>query len=269
MKAKRTTANKYVVDAVARALDVLEGFKDSEEVSLRDISKRAGLNKSRAFRLLYTLSERGYVERTMDGQRYKLGLKLFEHATKFRRDLKRIAQPCMRQLHVRFNETINLAVLHNGEVLYVELLESSRPFRMSAMIGSRMPIHSTALGKAMLAHSPDHEIVAFLEQLTPPDSRKLKKELETVRQCGYALDHEENEPGVACIGAPILDLTGSAIAAMSLSGPVGRVLKQEKEIGATLIGFCREISRYMGFVGSTAGQTQEGSQESLRAEGSA
>ena len=59
MKAKRTTANKYVVDAVARALDVLEGFRDSEEVSLRDISKRAGLNKSRAFRLLYTLSERG------------------------------------------------------------------------------------------------------------------------------------------------------------------------------------------------------------------
>ncbi len=250
MKAKRTTANKYVVDAVARALDVLEGFKDSEEVSLRDISKRAGLNKSRAFRLLYTLSERGYVERTMDGQRYKLGLKLFEHATKFRRDLKRIAQPFMRQLHVRFNETINLAVLHNGEVLYVELLESSRPFRMSAMIGSRMPIHSTALGKAMLAHSPGHEITAFLDQLAPPPSRKLKKEL-------------------ACIGAPILDLTGSAIAAMSLSGPVGRVLKQEKEIGATLIGFCREISRYMGFVGGPAGQTHDGSQESLRAEGSA
>src|SRR6266436_1278555 len=252
MKAKRTTSNKYVVDAVARALDVLEGFKDSEEVSLRDISKRAGLNKSRAFRLLYTLSERGYVERTMDGQRYKLGLKLFEHATKFRRDLKRIAQPFMRQLHVRFNETINLAVLHNGEVLYVELLESSRPFRMSAMIGSRMPIHSTALGKAMLAHSPGHEIATFLGQLTPPHSRKLKKEL-----------------GVACIGAPILDLTGSAIAAMSLSGPVGRVLKQEKEIGATLIGFCREISRYMGFVGGPAGQTQEGSQVSLRAQGSA
>jgi len=72
------------------------------------MSKRTGLNKSRTFRLLYTLSERGYVERTMDGQRYKLGLKLFEHATKFRRDLKRIAQPFMRQMHARFNETINL-----------------------------------------------------------------------------------------------------------------------------------------------------------------
>ena len=87
MKVKRTTASKYVVDALDRALDVLEGFKDSEEVSLRDMSKRTGLNKSRTFRLLYTLSERGYVERTVDGQRYKLGLKLFEHATKFRPSL--------------------------------------------------------------------------------------------------------------------------------------------------------------------------------------
>ncbi len=269
MKVKRTTASKYVVDALDRALDVLEGFKDSEEVSLRDMSKRTGLNKSRTFRLLYTLSERGYVERTVDGQRYKLGLKLFEHATKFRRDLKRIAQPFMRQTHARYNETINLAVLHNGEVLYVELLESSRPFRMAAMIGSRMPIHSTALGMAMLAHSPEHEITAFLQQLTPPHSRKLKKELELVRQRGYALDREENEPGVACVGAPILDLTGSAIAAMSLSGPVGRVLKQEKEIGTTLSGCCREISRYMGFVGDPTSQIRGGSQVSLRAEGSA
>jgi DNA-binding IclR family transcriptional regulator len=269
MKVKRTSANKYVVDALDRALDVLEGFKDSEEVSLRDMSTRTGLNKSRTFRLLYTLSERGYVERTVDGQRYKLGLKLFEHATKFRRDLKRIAQPFMRQLHARFNETINLAVLHNGDVLYVELLESSRPFRMAAMIGSRMPIHSTALGMAMLAHSPEHEIAAFLQQLTGPHSRKLKKELATVRQRGYALDHQANEPGVACVGAPIFDLTASAIAAMSLSGPVGRVLKQEKEIGATLMGFCREISRYMGFVGGPAGQTRGGSQASLRVEGSA
>jgi IclR family acetate operon transcriptional repressor len=175
----------------------------------------------------------------------------------------------MRQTHARYNETINLAVLHNGEVLYVELLESSRPFRMAAMIGSRMPIHSTALGMAMLAHSPEHEILAFLQQLTPPHSRKMKKELEAVRQRGYALDREENEPGVACVGAPILDLTGSAIAAMSLSGPVGRVLKQEKEIGTTLSGFCREISRYMGFVGGPTSQIRGGSQVSLRAEGSA
>jgi len=121
----------------------------------------------------------------------------------------------------------------------------------------------------MLAHSPEHEIAAFLQQLTPSHSRKLKKELETVRQRGYALDREENEPGVACVGGPILDLTGSAIAAMSLSGPVGRVLKQEKEIGAALSGCCREISRYMGFVGGPAYQTRGGSQVSLRTEGSA
>jgi len=83
MKVERTSANKYVVDALDRRSMCLRGSR-LEEVSLRDMSKRTGLNKSRTFRLLYTLSERGYVERTMDGQRYKLGLKLFEHATKFR-----------------------------------------------------------------------------------------------------------------------------------------------------------------------------------------
>src|SRR5260370_28055873 len=90
---------------------------------------------------------------------------------------------------------------------------------MAAMIGSRMPIHSTALGMAMLAHSPAHEITAFLQQLTPPHSRKLKKELELVRQRGYALDREDNEPGGACVGGPILDLTGSAITALQPAPP--------------------------------------------------
>lgn len=248
MKVNRTTADKYVVEAVDKALGLLEAFRDSEELSLNEISGRVGMNKSRTFRLLYTLAKRGYVERTMDGLRYKLGLKLFEHATHFRRDVKRIAQPFMRRLHEHFNETINLAVIHNGEVLYVDLLESSRPFRMSAMIGSRMAIQSTSLGKAMIAHLSENELASLLNQLPPAKSRKLKKELEVVRSRGYASDHEENEPGVACVGAPIFDGTGAAVAALSVSGPVGRMLKQEKEVGTILAEICSEISKYMGFV---------------------
>lgn len=147
MKIKRNIDGKYVVEAVDSALDLLEAFRDSEELSLAAICQRAGLSKSRTFRLLHTLAQRSYVERTSDGLRYRLGLKLFEHATHFRRDLKQIAQPFMRQLHERFNEAINLAVLHNGEVLYVDLLESSRPFRMAAMIGSRMPVPPLHWGK--------------------------------------------------------------------------------------------------------------------------
>ena len=82
--------------------------------------------------------------------------------------------------------------------------------------------------------------------------RKLKKELAAVRLRGYALDREENEPGVACIGAPVFDGTCSAIAAISVSGPMSRMLKQEKQIGETLVSVCKELSRYMGFVGEHA-----------------
>src|SRR5579884_90460 len=110
MKLPKQSAHKYVVEAVDKALDVLEAFGDSDGLTLNEIAKRASLNKSRAFRLLFTMSERGYVERTSDGQRYKLGTKLIEHATSFRRDAKVLAQPFMRQLQQRFNETVNLAV---------------------------------------------------------------------------------------------------------------------------------------------------------------
>lgn len=247
MKLPRETNDKYVVEAVLKALDVLESFRDSEELQLSEISKRVSLNKSRAFRLLHTLCERGYVERGTDGHRYRLGIKLFEHASSLRRDVKQVAQPYMRKLQLRFNETINLAVLHGGEVLYIDLLESSRPFRMSAMVGSRMPIANTSLGKALIAHAAEHDLEAVFDTLTPTELRKLRTEMEIVKRRGYATDQEENEPGVACIGAPIVNEAGVSVGALSISGPSSRILKQEREIGATLAATCKEISRQMGF----------------------
>lgn len=247
MKLPKESDDKYVVEAVVKALDVLEVFQDGEELQLSEISKRVSLNKSRAFRLLYTLCERGYVERASDGHRYKLGLKLFEHASNLRRDLKQIAQNHMRKLQQRFNETVNLAVLHNGEVLYIDLLESSRPFRMSAMVGSRMPISNTSLGKALLAYAAEHDLDEVFDTLTPSELRKMRAEMEIVKRRGYATDQEENEPGVACIGAPILNEGGVSIGAMSISGPSVRIQKQERDIGTALAATCRDISRQLGF----------------------
>lgn len=252
MKLPKESDDKYIVEAVVKALDVLEAFEDSEELALSEISKRVSLNKSRAFRLLYTLCERGYVERASDGHRYRLGIKLFEHASNLRRDVKQLAQPYMRRLQSRFNETVNLAVLHNGEVLYIDLLESSRPFRMSAMVGSRMPIANTSLGKAMMAYAAEDDLENVFDTLTANELRKLRSEMEIVRRRGYATDHEENEPGVACIGAPILNEFGATIAAMSVSGPSIRILKQERDIGATLASTCKELSRQIGFSGEGA-----------------
>lgn len=247
MKLPKESDDKYIVEAVVKALDVLEAFRDSEELQLSELSKRVSLNKSRAFRLLYTLCERGYVERASDGHRYRLGLKLFEHASNLRRDVKQVAQPYMRKLQLRFNETVNLAVLHNGEVLYIDLLESSRPFRMSAMVGSRMAIANTSLGKALIAYAAEHELDAVFDTLTPTELRKLRAEMEIVRRRGYATDQEENEPGVACIGAAILNEAGVSVGAVSISGPSVRIQKVEKEIGTALAATCKEISRQLGY----------------------
>lgn len=247
MKLPRRSDDKYVVEAVARALDLLEAFHHSEELTLQEISRRTKINKSRGFRLLHTLAERGYVERTLDGTKYKLGLKLFEHASRIRRNVSEVAYPFMFQLRERFNETVNLGIVHNDKVLYIAQLESSRPFRMASMIGSRMPLTSTALGKAMIAHASDKDVKRFAAQLSPGKLRRLRRELEFVQRRGYAFDEEENEPGVSCVGAPIFDRFGSAIAAMSLSGSTPRLSARQKELGNALIIACNEISRRLGF----------------------
>ena len=139
-------------------------------------------------------------------------------------------------------------------MLYVDLLESSRPYRMSAMVGSRMAISNTYLGKAMMAHAAEHDLETVLDTLTPTELRKLRTEMELVRRRGYATDHEENEPGVACIGAAIVNEFGASVAALSISGPSIRILKQEREIGSTLATTCKEISRQIGFSGQSATQ---------------
>jgi IclR family transcriptional regulator, KDG regulon repressor len=262
MKEKRTSSERYVVQAVDRALDVLEAFHGSEETSLNVICKRVGLNKSRTFRLLCTLARRGYVERAPNGLGYTLGLKLLERAAHFRRDLKQCALPFMDRLRKEFNETVNLAVIHNGELLYLNILESSRPFRMAAIVGSQMPILTTSLGKSMVAHSRNDQFSAVLKRLSPAESRKLKKELEAIRERGYAHDHEENEPGVTCIGAAVFDDSEQPAAAISISGPTGRMLSREREMGAALAQCCREVSRQLGFSGSV--RARNGSQSLLK-----
>jgi DNA-binding IclR family transcriptional regulator len=253
MKVARTTSGKYVVDAVAKALDLLEAFSDSESLTLNQISTRVGLNKSRTFRLLHTLAERGYVERTAEGTRYALGVTLFELSANVRRDLREVARPLMVELRDRFNEMVNLSVLDESHVLYLQIVDSARPFRMSATVGCRMLSHRTSMGKAMLAFLWAHDLrspyFAHLAKLSRPRLQAIRKELEQVRKDGYAIDREDNEPGVACIGAPIFDENGLPRAAMSVSGPAHRILENEKKIAEALIATCSGVSKNLGHGG--------------------
>jgi len=249
MKVPRTTSGKYTIEVVTKALDVLEAF-DGNDLTLNEISQRVGLNKSRTFRLLCTLVEREFVERTADGSRYKLGIKLLERAALVRRDLREVARPFMLELQERFNEMINLGVLDGREILYLDIIESSRHFRMSATVGCRRTADQTALGKAILAYlhaddpaSPAH---ILLGRRTRPQLQALCRELQTVRQRGYAIDDEEIERGVGCIGGPILDTDGYPMAAISISGLAHRILDREKPIAEAVAEACQGISKRMG-----------------------
>jgi len=251
MKLSRTTSGKYVVEAVAKAFEVLEAFNGSEEVGLNEISRRVGLNKSRTFRLLHTMAERGYVERNEDGSRYRLGMKLFERASNVRRDIKDLARPAMLDLNGKFNEAVNLAVLEDSKVVYLDIVESSRPFHTAATVGCRMPGHLTSLGKAMLAFYSQEDsnspLRKILSSLPSQESQALLRELDQVRRRGYAVDDEENEPGVGCIGAPVFDAAGQPVAAISVAGSAHRILTHSKLIAEAVLSGCESVSRSLGF----------------------
>jgi IclR family transcriptional regulator, KDG regulon repressor len=246
MKLARTTTGKYNVEAVTKALDLLDTFDGPEELTLSEVCRRTGIGKTRAFRLLHTLELRSYVEKSSDGNRYRLGLKLCERAAGVRRGLKQVAQPIMRVLRDQFNETVNLGVLKDTKVIYLDILETARPFRMVATIGGQMPAHQTAMGKAMLACLSDGDESIQKLRTEFPD---LVRELATVRKRGYAIDNEENEPGVACIGCAICDSSASPVAALSISGPCRRILENKKEVSAAVFEACRRISIHLGYTG--------------------
>jgi len=248
-------ADRYSIEVVSKALNVLDTFRGAEELSLAQISERVGLNKSRVFRLLYTLAEHGYVEKNIDEGAYQLGIKLVERAACVRMDLRQLALPYMRLLHERFNETVNLGILENHEIVYLGALESSRPVRMAEVVGSRSPLHSTALGKAIIAYLPEAELRTLLSDIslvkitenTITDKQGLIKELQKVRRRGYAFDDRENDPAAFCIGAPIFDRRRQPVAALSVSGPTQRVQSDRKEIVELLLDLCRQVSVKLGF----------------------
>lgn len=249
---------RYSVHVVDRALDLLEVLRDAgRPLGLMEITRRVGGTKSSVFRLLCTLERRGYIERPESDGRYGLGPKLLSYhdAGTAHRTLTELALPRMRQLLEAYGETINLGVLRNGEVLYLEMLESPHSFRMAARVGNRSPVHSTALGKAIVAFKPDAEIAEVirahgLRALTPrtiTSSVAWKRELARTRTRGYAEDNGETELEAYCIGAPIFSAGGEVTGAISISGPASRMRAIKPAASRALVAACRTISRALGY----------------------
>lgn len=249
---------RYSVRVVDRTLDVLELLRDARTpLSLPEISHRLVSPKTSIFRLLCTLERRGYVERVgTEGRLYQVGPVCRTYLAKpvDRGLFEEVATRHMRRLLSKFGETVSLATPRGGNLIYVKMLESPHPFRMAAQVGSRLPIHSTALGKAIAAFLPKGELDALVKRnglrpLTPrtiTSSAVLKRELQRTKARGYAEDNGETEPEASCIGAPIFSSDERLLGAISISGPTSRIRAIKSQAARALVWECKVLSQYFG-----------------------
>jgi IclR family transcriptional regulator, KDG regulon repressor len=224
---------RYNVRAVERAIAILSAFDgEHEDRGVSEIAHITGLHKATTHRIMMTLLNGGFLERSPDGERFRLGLRVVELGLGALRrlDVRRIAFPYMEQLVERFQETADLGIFDRGWVLYVEVVHSQHSLTIAARIGRRLPAYCTASGRVFLAFLPPEVVEPILNgPLLPCTGRtitsiaRLREELELTRQRGYALDDEELEVGIRAVSAPIRDIDGNVIAALSIPGPVSRL----------------------------------------------
>jgi IclR family transcriptional regulator, KDG regulon repressor len=215
---------------VTKALDVLDLLGQAEQgLRLKDIALRLGLPESTTHRLLTSLAARGYVQQREDHGLYQLGWKIVVLADALGSGARLVEtmRPYLQRLVRDVGQTINLAVLSNDQVMYLDCQTPINSLSLYVAPGLTLPAHATSLGKVLLAHLPPAELDAALARLpfTPLTPNTIstpaafREALTDVRQQGYALDLGELRPDVNCLAVPILDATGRARAAVSMTAP--------------------------------------------------
>lgn len=223
------------VKSVERTLELFELLVNAEhDLGLRELSEASGLPVGTVHRLLSVLLSKGYVRQNWPTRRYTVGFTAMELAARIRsrRGLLGLqAQPFLRELAGLTGECANLAALDGTQVVYLEQVQSPRMMRMSTGVGDRLPLHATGIGKVLLAHLPQEQCEVLLAELeltsytpaTVTDRERLRRELERVREQGYARAEGELEEGLHCVAVPVRDASGQVIAALSVSGPATRL----------------------------------------------
>jgi IclR family KDG regulon transcriptional repressor len=217
-----------IIQSLDRALKIMDLFDEqSPELKITEISARMGLHKSTVHSLLRTLQLHGYIDQNAETGKYKLGLKVLEKGQLVLRgmDIRTVARKHLEALSSRTGQTTHLVILDGKEGVYIDKVEGEKAAIRYSRIGRRVPLHSSAVGKVLLAYRKREDIEALLRNYTftvqtPAtirDKDTLLQELERVREQGYAVDNQENEPGVRCGATPIRDHTGAVVAAMSIS----------------------------------------------------
>jgi len=247
------------VQSLARALALLNRISEAADggVTLTDLAQQVGLPPSTAHRLLTTLEQERYVRFDQDGRLWSIGVQAFVVGCTFTktRSLVGLSRAYLRRLMEESGETVNLASEDQGQMVYLAQVECRQMMRAFARPGSRVPLHCSGVGKAILSAGSDKALAKLLQQhgmprltvktITTP--ALLRADLVRARAVGYAMDDEEHAVGLRCIAAPIFDDTGDAIAAVSVSGPMARMVDERVgPLSALVVRTARDISAEMG-----------------------
>ena len=244
--------------SLTRALTLLARLSETPSgLSLTDLSYQLGMPTATVHRLLSTFEEFDFVEQPAEQGLWFVGLKAFTVGNAFlhRRDFVAAARPHMQALVDQCGETVNLGVIDDGEAVFISQVESREMMRMIVRLGSRSPIHASGVGKALLANMPEQDLASALQQRglaryterSIDNPTRLRKELQRIRQLGYALDDEEHAIGLRCVASAIFDENGQALGAISLSGPKARVTDGRlDELGIAVRQCADEITLALG-----------------------
>jgi len=258
--------DKNVVNSLAKGFRVLEAFTSEDcELVLAEVARRASLDNATTFRLMNTLVMLGYVEKVEDTRKFRLTLKCLDLGFNAiaRSDLRAQARPILRGLVGEMNEAASIGVLEGPEVVYIERMQAGLTrLGVDVRIGSRVPVHSTAIGHAILGFLPREEQERILAsaprkkmtQRTVTDVKALLRRLKEVRGRGYAVSDQENVTGLRVLAAPILDLDGFPVAGVSVAAPAFRMSSQafEEAGAAPLLSAARQLSRGLNAIGGFA-----------------
>ncbi len=251
----RTLNGAQVID---RVVDILEAFEWlGPQLGVSELSRALKLKKATTHRLLASLRRRDIVAQDPATRRYHLGMRLWQLGMLALNQTDWIdrARPYLRRLRDETGETTHLAILDDGEVMYIDKVESEHSLRMPSQVGRRLPAHCTGVGKALLAYLTPTQLAEVIERggmhaFTPQtitERHDLVADLAKVRELGYSVDNEEIESGLRCIGAAIRGHDGEIIAAISIAGPSSRLRVEDIEsYGALVSAAASEISAALG-----------------------
>jgi IclR family KDG regulon transcriptional repressor len=244
--------------SVDKALSIVELLmRRGEPLTARAIAEQAGINRTTTHRLLNALIHRGWIEKPPGTASYRLGLKFIAlaHVGSLSRNFLEEVRPAMEHLSRLSRETVHLGVLDGYEVLHIDKIESLERVGIASKIGSRGTIHTTGLGKALLAAGPDDVVEDYLAYATGDqapvriaDPDAFRAEIARTRQRGYSVDDEEDSIGVRCLGVAVRGAGGTPLFAISLTGPSPRFTRERVEAYAPeVVATARALSRQLGW----------------------